>query len=94
MTVSRFTFCWFLADYAYSSKIDVVFSFFSGLCVKALLPLCLRWLPFIGKLWSLKLSTPGGSDWDRFQCRWHREFSLPVNCGVLHGSTSSGSGLG
>ena len=54
----------------------------------------LRWVPFIGQFWALKSSTPGGRNRVWSQCRRHGESFLPVRCGVLHGSTSTGIGTG
>ena len=54
----------------------------------------LRWVPFIGQLWPLTSLTLDGRNRVRPQCRPHGEFCLPESCGVLHGSTSTGSGQG
>ncbi len=54
----------------------------------------LRWVPFTGQLWPLQSLTPGERDWVHFECRRHRESFLPVRCGDLDGSTSTGSGQG
>ena len=54
----------------------------------------LRWMPFTGQPWTLKSLTPDRRNWVRFQCKRHRESFLTGSCGVLHGSTSKGSGPG
>ncbi len=54
----------------------------------------MRWMAFIGQLWSLTSLTPGGRNRVRFQCRPLGEFCLPESCVALHGSTSKGSGPG
>jgi len=54
--------------------------------------LALRWVPFTGQFWTLTSLTLGGRNRVRPQCRPHGEFCLPVRCGALHGSTSTGSG--
>jgi hypothetical protein len=51
-----------------------------------------RWVLFIAQFYYLRSLTPGGRIWFLFKCRRHREFSLPVNCGVSYGSTTTGYG--